>query len=118
MWGTNTNTTWERLISRADILERPEQGFLWCKVPKAASESWTSVFINKWFWSRRKMVMWQQQVYLNSQWRPRYRKFSYLNKISQHYFSWITVRHPFERLLSAYRLAVTYIEIIGRMEMM
>ena len=24
------------------------QGFLWCKVPKAASESWTSIFMNKW----------------------------------------------------------------------
>ena len=102
MWGSS-NITWERLISRADILERPEQGFLWCKVPKAASESWTSLFINKWFWARRGLVMWQQQVYLNTQWRPRYRKFSYLNKIARHYFSWITVRHPFERLLSAYR---------------
>lgn len=110
MWGSSANTTWERWISRADILERAEQGFLWCKVPKAASESWTSLFINKWFWTRRKLVMWQQQVYLNAQWRPKYRKFSYLNKISKHYFSWITVRHPFERLLSAYRLA----GVIGR----
>ena len=31
--------TWEEVIGKADVLERPEQGFLWCKVPKAASTS-------------------------------------------------------------------------------
>ena len=55
------------------------------------------------FPSKSRLVMWQQQVYLNSQWRPRFRKLSYLNKINKAYFSWMTVRHPFERLLSAYR---------------
>ena len=45
-WGSNV--TWEEVIGKADVLERPEQGFLWCKVPKAASESWVSVMIKRW----------------------------------------------------------------------
>ena len=39
---------WETFVGKADVLEKKDQGFLWCKVPKAASESWTTLFIKRW----------------------------------------------------------------------
>ena len=39
---------WDTFVAKADVLEKSDQGFLWCKVPKAASESWTSLFIERW----------------------------------------------------------------------
>ena len=44
------------------MLEKADQGFLWCKVPKAASESWTSLFIQRWFRPKARLLMWKQQV--------------------------------------------------------
>ena len=43
------------------------------------------------------------QVYLRSRWRPRPRTAAHLRRTAKTHFSWITVRHPYERLLSAYR---------------
>ena len=66
MWNFKAEASWESMVSRADVLDNKQQeihlkhdlnhtllfvasqGFLWCKVPKAASESWTSIFMNKW----------------------------------------------------------------------
>ena len=95
--------TWETFLGKADILEKTDQGFLWCKVPKAASESWTSLFIKRWFRSKSNLLMWKQQVYLHSRWQPKYKTAKYMNKISKTHFNFVTVRHPFERILSAYR---------------
>merc|ERR1712223_296279 len=39
MWKISGNASWENIIAKADVLEKSDQGFLWCKVPKAASES-------------------------------------------------------------------------------
>ena len=63
----------------ADVLEKRDRGFLWCKVghkagmvalvcqvPKAASESWTSLFIQQWYGRKRNQLMWKQQVQLTS----------------------------------------------------
>ena len=36
-------------------------------------------------------------------WRPRNRSASFWSTAAQTHFSWVTVRHPLERLLSAYR---------------
>ena len=36
-------------------------------------------------------------------WRPRNRSPSFWGTAAQTHFSWVTVRHPLERLLSAYR---------------
>ena len=35
------------VMGKADIFYNKKAGFLWCRVPKAASESWSGVFINK-----------------------------------------------------------------------
>ena len=37
------------VMGKADIFYNKKAGFLWCRVPKAASESWSGVFINKWY---------------------------------------------------------------------
>ena len=37
------------VMGKADIFYNQKAGFLWCRVPKAASESWSGVFINKWY---------------------------------------------------------------------
>ena len=36
------------VLEKADVFINRNAAFLWCRVPKAASESITSVFINKW----------------------------------------------------------------------
>ena len=36
------------VMGRAEVLVNRNVGFLWCRVPKAASESWAGVFIKKW----------------------------------------------------------------------
>ena len=36
------------VLDKADVFINRNAGFLWCRVPKAASESITSVFINQW----------------------------------------------------------------------
>ena len=33
---------------KADVLINQQENFIWCRVPKAASESWTSIFIKRW----------------------------------------------------------------------
>ena len=40
---------WPKKNSKTDVvLINKDVGFLWCRVPKAASESWSGVFIKKW----------------------------------------------------------------------
>ena len=66
---------WEGVLASADVLEKRDRGFLWCKVghkagivvlvcqvPKAASESWTSLFIQQWYSRKKNQLMWKQQV--------------------------------------------------------
>ena len=37
------------VMGKADVFYNRKIKFLWCRVPKAASESWSGVFINKWY---------------------------------------------------------------------
>ena len=37
------------VLGRAEVLINKKSGFLWCRVPKAASESWSGVFVKKWY---------------------------------------------------------------------
>ena len=54
--------SWEQALAKADVLEKRDRGMLWCKVPKAGSESWTSLFIKQWFPRKARQLMWRQQV--------------------------------------------------------
>ena len=40
--------TYENVLGHADIFENRYAGFIWCRVPKAASVSWTAIFVKKW----------------------------------------------------------------------
>ena len=42
------NENYQTVLGRADVFINKHVGFLWCRVPKAASESWSSIFIKKW----------------------------------------------------------------------
>ena len=55
--------TWDLALAKADVLEKRDRGMLWCKVPKAASESWTGLFIKQWYGRKAKQLMWRQQVH-------------------------------------------------------
>jgi hypothetical protein len=94
---------WEQVLARADVLEKRDRGMLWCKVPKAASESWTRLFVQQWYGRKSRQLMWRQQVLLHGAWAPRRRSAAYIRAIARTHFSFLTTRHPFERLLSAYR---------------
>ena len=39
---------YQTVMAKASVFTNRDAGFLWCRVPKAASESITLVFINKW----------------------------------------------------------------------
>ena len=54
--------SWDLALAKADVLEKRDRGMLWCKVPKAASESWTGLFIKQWYSRKAKQLMWRQQV--------------------------------------------------------
>ena len=72
--------SWEGVLAMADVLEKRGLGMLWCKVccvtlatsvispqvPKAASESWTSIFVRQWFGKKSRLLMWKQQVKLDT----------------------------------------------------
>ena len=91
------------------MLEKRDRGMLWCKVPKAASESWTGLFIKQWYGRKAKQLMWRQQVanqpvsktslvrfqfevLLHSVWAPHRRSAAYIKAISHTHFSFLTSR--------------------------
>ena len=108
------------VTGKADVFYNNDIGFLWCRVPKAASESWTGVFIDKWsgFYqpsislilfhcryrkSSKRMTMGEKQNLLRREWEPKEKTAKYINTLAQNNFSYMTTRHPLDRLLSAYR---------------
>jgi hypothetical protein len=42
------NENYQTVMAKASLFINRDAGFLWCRVPKAASESLTLVFLNKW----------------------------------------------------------------------
>ena len=118
-WWPHTNL--RSVKGKADVLYNNDIGFLWCRVPKAASESWTGVFTDKWSdlllviytalicihrrykKSSKMMTMAQKQNLLSREWEPKERTAKYIQTLSENNFSYMTTRHPLERLLSAYR---------------
>ena len=39
----------EEISGKANVLINQQENFIWCRVPKAASQSWTSIFIKRWW---------------------------------------------------------------------
>jgi len=67
---------------------------VWCKVPKAGSSTWTYNFL--------KLAGVNPKEHIHKVLRDHYPK-QQSNKVMQDTFRFMVVRHPFERLLSAYR---------------
>ena len=85
---------------KSDILVDRQRDFFWCKVPKAASTSWAELFL-----SARKRATNNRGLTHTTLRRlmPRPKSLLELRNIQTKSFSFMTVRHPFDRLLSAYR---------------
>lgn len=86
----------------ADILVSRPKKFFWCKVPKAASTSWISLLLSDRDFANLKVSIGRQHMYLRKLMPPP-KTIEELWDIQNNFFSFLTVRHPFERLLSAYR---------------
>ena len=42
--------TWKSVVKAADVFHsRNKVPFLWCRVPKASSQSWNDLFVNIWY---------------------------------------------------------------------
>jgi len=67
---------------------------IWCKVPKAGSSTWTYNFL--------KLAGVNPKAHIHKALRDHFPKQDN-NKIMQDTFRFMVVRHPFERILSAYR---------------
>ena len=40
--------TYENIVREAVILYNPKSPFLWCRIPKVASQSWSDLFVSIW----------------------------------------------------------------------
>ena len=85
---------------KSDILVDRERDFFWCKVPKAASTSWVELFLSE---RKRKENNIGLTHTILRRLMPRPKSLLELQDIQTNSFSFLTVRHPFDRLLSAYR---------------
>merc|ERR1712032_1673461 len=71
-----------------------QNSLVWCKVPKAGSSTWTYNFL--------KLAGVNPKEKIHKVLRDHYPKQD-SNKVMQDTFRFMVVRHPFERILSAYR---------------
>merc|ERR1711971_1382315 len=76
------------------IYHSKQNSLVWCKVPKAGSSTWTYNFL--------KLAGVNPKDKIHKVLRDHYPKQD-SNKVMQDTFRFMVVRHPFERILSAYR---------------
>ena len=115
--------TWKSVVKAADVFHsRNKVPFLWCRVPKASSQSWNDLFVNIWyfdFWLNDRspvltVVLFRyrkykistpgkQQMLLRRAWTPKSNSEKFFYGTNDRIFSFMISRHPFERILSAYR---------------
>jgi len=94
-----------------NVLVSRKEKFFWCKVPKAASTSWKAYFLKQSGKGVVGMERWSGPQISSRFWKKIekpaniFLKHSEAREVAEMdgFDSFITVRHPFERLLSAYR---------------
>jgi len=85
-------------VTRNIRYKRENISFLWCSVPKVGSTSWVTLFLKTWF----PKYTGKKHRLLRKKWIGEYDE-DFLINVSNKTFSFLITRHPFERLLSAYR---------------
>ena len=91
-----------------NVLVSRKEKFFWCKVPKAASTSWKAYFLKQSGKGVEGMESWSGPQISARFWKTienpakEFLQYSDAQDVTG-MNSFITVRHPFERLLSAYR---------------
>ena len=82
------------------------KNFLWCRVAKASSTSWVKLFASEWFENIEPFMGCPREGehrILDKELLIEDRHEMIDNKLDEQIFSFITTRHPFDRILSAYR---------------
>ncbi|XP_063870695.1 carbohydrate sulfotransferase 11-like [Scylla paramamosain] len=100
---TNLAAHYYNLHMKAALLHMvyfPRQNFTWCLVPKVASSSWALALMEAEGVMRKVSSSISPQVYLRTAHREIPQR---VNETIQASFKYLFVRHPFDRLVSAYR---------------
>ena len=116
--------TFKNVVSKAKVLHSKNNiPFLFCQIPKVASTSWTQIFVNAWYdklicihiyiflylnclryQEIGSRLMSFQNGFLQKAWIPKNKSAKFYQWSNRNLFSFVIVRHPFDRILSAYRL--------------
>jgi len=92
------------VITKVDLFKsRTSSPFLWCRVPKASSQSWNDLFMGIWYKKDTQYIPGRQQMILRRKWTIQTKTEEMLYGTNDRLFSFMVARHPFERILSAYR---------------
>lgn len=86
-----------------DVLYLPKNNISWCIVPKVASTSWSKALLELGGFTENDLLHRDQplQVLLRQTFRPV--QLEYVNKTIGASLKFLFVRHPFQRIVSAYR---------------
>jgi len=95
---------YQNVVSEVDLLySTNKKPFLWCRVRKASSQSWNDLFVSLWYRNYTKDEPGKQQMFIRRDWTPQTRNTQFYYGANDKIFSFMVSRHPFERILSAYR---------------
>lgn len=94
-----------RRVSESMRYSKNNVPFIWCLVPKVGSTSWVKLFLQVWFSNPMYKENKEYHVALSSAWKKTEKSLDlyFWKKLSKNTFSFLFSRHPFERILSAYR---------------
>jgi len=83
---------------------KTENPFIWCQVPKVGGTSWSILFINTWYPEHNSSAsLVKAQNFIDKQWGRKRESEEFWIRESHKTFSFFITRHPFSRLLSAFR---------------
>merc|ERR1712130_359326 len=98
--------SFQSIITKVDLLySKNNIPFLWCRVPKAASQSWTDLFVDQWYKENASdLYLGKKQRLLREEWSlSSSTSMEFYYAANDNIFSFMVTRHPFDRILSAFR---------------